>query len=150
MELSYQKIKEIFPQFNEVALTENDFWLAAKRSKIIVREELLLIDGYYEKKRGKHYIVINSKLRGVQWLHTALHELMHFYLDMPIDNRDIKFYRSRLQVINKREKIADALALIGIMPMPELEKLMKENLTENLFLMNLVRDRIAVLAEQKR
>lgn len=151
MDLSYRKIREIFPRFNEIALTENDFWREAKRNKIIVRHELLLIDGYYEKKKRKNYIIINCALSGVRWLHTALHELMHFYLDAPLlDDEEILLCRSQMQIKTQKEKIADALALIGILPMPELEKFVKEDLTENPFLTDLVRDRIAVLAETKR
>lgn len=149
MDLSYRKILEIFPDFNVRALTEEDFWKEAKRNRIYVREEPLLIDGYYEKKNRKYSIIINSNLRGVRWLHTAFHELMHFYLDAP-KNVDITLCRSRMQEQNKREKTADALALIAIMPMPELEKLCQEDLTEFPYLYELVRDRIAVRVEMKK
>lgn len=150
MDLSYFKIKSIFPHFNEIALTENDFWRECKRNRIHVRCEPLLVDGYYEKKKGKHIIVINSELRGVRWLHTALHEFFHFCLDSPLDEEDVKLFRSRILFREQREKIADALALIAILPFPDLEKLVQEDLTENPYLMDLVRDRIAVLAETKR
>ena len=150
MELSYKRILEIFALFNIVALTEADFWREAKRNKIVVRHEPLLVDGYYEKKKGRHYIVINSSLQGVRWLHTAFHELFHFFLDAPMDDEDIKLFRSRIQIKTSREKIADALALIAVLPFPELEKLVKEDLTDNPYLMDLVRDRIAVLAEKHK
>lgn len=152
MDLHYRKIKEIFPLFNERALTEEDFWREAERNRIYVREELLMVDGYYEKKNRRHFIVINIKLRGVRWLHTALHELMHFYFDTNRADLDeeITLCRSRIQQFEKRERIADALALIGVLPFPELENLMHEDLSEFPYLCELVRDRIAVLIEMKR
>lgn len=150
MDLFYDRAKQIFPQFNEIALTDCDFWRKACLERIIVKEKPMLIDGYYEKKKGKHYILINCELKGVRWLHTALHELFHFYFDAPVGDEEIKLCRSRIQIRTKKEKIADALALIGIMPMPELERLMNEDLTNNQYLMDLVRDRIAVLAIHHR
>lgn len=152
MNLSYLKIKEIFPQFNLISLTEEDFWTQAKVGRIHVRLEPLLVDGYYEKKKRKHSIILNCNLRGVRFLHTAFHELFHFLLDGVSleEDEDITLFRSQIQIKTSREKIADALALIAILPMPELEKLMKEDLTDNPYLMNLVRDRVAVLAEMKR
>lgn len=150
MDIAYARIKQIFPQFNEIALTDCDFWRKACLERIIVKEEPLLIDGYYEKKKGKHYILINRSLRGVRWLHTAFHELFHFYLDAPVGDEEIKLCRSKMQIRTKQETVADALALIAVMPMLELEKLMKEDLTDNQYLMDLVRDRIAVLAIHHR
>lgn len=152
MNLSYVKIEEIFPQFNKIALTENDFWTQVKTNRIYVRVEPLLVDGYYEKKKRKHSIVLNCELRGVRFLHTAFHELFHFFLDGQFieEDEEITLFRSQIQIKTSRELIADALALIAVLPMPELEKLMREDLTENPYLMNLVRDRIAVLAIHKK
>jgi Zn-dependent peptidase ImmA (M78 family) len=150
MEISYAKIKTIFPHFNEIALTDTEFWETAKSRRIIVREIPLFVEGYYEKRKGKHFIFINSDLRGVKWLHTAYHELCHFYLDVPPEVADIRLYRSKIQVRTKQEKIADALALMAILPFPDLEQLMHEDLSENRYLAALVRDRIAVLADYKR
>lgn len=147
MKLSYDKIKEIFPHFNELPLNDQDFWLAAKHMRIIVQEIDLLVDGYYSRKRGIDLILIHRLLRGWKWTHTAFHELFHAILDVPVGKGDIKFYRSRQQIRSKQEKIVDALALIAILPRPDLERLRAEDLTDNPELARLVLDRIAVLSE---
>lgn len=147
MELSYTKILTVFPKFNQIALTEKDFWRTAKKQKIVVREIPLTIDGYYQKKRGRHYILLNNRLTGIRWLHTAFHELCHYFLDVPEDLGDYTLYRDLSKKPTKREKIADALSLIAVLPLPELEKITKEDLSDNPWLGNVVRDRIAVLSE---
>jgi Zn-dependent peptidase ImmA (M78 family) len=146
MNLSIRKVRTVFPNFNKIELNENDFWRACKRFKITVKQMPLLIDGYYQKRRGRHFIVINSSLTGSRWLHTALHEFFHFLLDAPMATEESTLYRKRGQ-INKREKVADALALIGMIPFCELEKMAKEDVAiYGPETMKLIKDRIAVLA----
>lgn len=144
MKLSYDKIKSIYPQFNELPLTEEDAWLTAKREKIRVKQEPLLVDGYYTRKKGKHMILIDSRLRDMKWLHTFFHELFHFFLDVPPGKQDVRFNRSRGQIRSKQELTVDALALIAVIPWPLLLKLQKEDLTDNPALARAVADRIVV------
>jgi Zn-dependent peptidase ImmA (M78 family) len=143
MNLSLVKIRAIFPYFNERPLTAEDFWRAVKKHKITVREMPLLVDGYYTCRRGRHIILINSKLTGMRWLHTAFHELHHFLFDVPGENDGYTFYR-RGALIDRRECKADAFALMCILPWPELTKITEEEVIANPGLADLVRDRIAV------
>lgn len=145
MNLMIDRVREIFPHFNLRAITEEDFWKAAKKSRIVVRELPLLVDGYYQRKRGRHFILIDKKLTGLRWLHTALHEFCHFLFDEPVN--DEALYRRGGEDADRREKTADAFALIALLPFPDLVRIQKEDLSDNAWLANLVRDRIVVLTE---
>jgi len=149
MKISYDKIKSIFPEFNISQLTEELFWRTAKHNKIIVQQEPLLVDGYYTRKKGKHMILIDSRLTGLKWLHTAWHEVFHFFLDVPPGKGDVRFNRSRLQIRTKQELTVDALAVIAIIPYPDLEKYQAEDLTDNYELSRAVGDRVVVKAEYR-
>jgi Zn-dependent peptidase ImmA (M78 family) len=146
MQLSLARIREVFPHFNERPITESDFWKAAKRERVIVRELPLVVDGYYQHKGGRHYILINDRLSGLKWLHTALHEFCHYLFDAPehMDN-EVLFRRDAFSegAVHARERFADAFALFAMLPFPSLLELQSEDLTENPWLANLVRDRIA-------
>lgn len=149
MNLSYTKIKTLFPQFNVEPLTEDLFWKTAKQMRIVVRHELLMVDGYYTRKKGRHIIVIDSRLRGLKRLHTLWHEFFHFLLDVPPGKADITLYRSRAQERSKQELTVDALALVALIPMVQLEKYRHTDLQEDPDLFIAVRDRIVVLADYK-
>lgn len=143
MNLSLMKITSLFPHFNEKPITADDFWRVVKHEKIRVRQMPLLVDGYYTCRRGKHYILINSKLTGTRWLHTALHELHHYLFDVPGEAENFTFYRNG-EYIDRREYRADAFALIGILPLNSLLELTTDDLAGNPWLADLVRDRIVV------
>lgn len=146
MNLSLIKIRKYFPKFNKVAITEMEFWRAAKKAKIIVRTMPLIVNGYYKFERGRHYIFIDSRLSRKQFLHTALHEFCHFLFDVPRPSEDRAFYQ-RHDLNDPREKFADAFALAGMMPFPELEHLSHEDISDNPALLDMVKQRIAVLAD---
>lgn len=143
MNLSLMRITSVFPHFNERAVTTDDFWRVAKRERIIVKEIPLLIDGYYQRRRGRHYILINSKLSGVRWLHTALHELHHYFFDEPGRGAGYAFYRNG-QYVDRREYKADAFATICLLPWPELLKITPEDVENNPDLADLVAARITI------
>ncbi len=146
--LSLARIKAVFPHFNERPITEDDFWRAAKREKIIVREIPLAVDGYYQPKRGRHYILINSELTGVKWLHTALHEFCHYLFDVPgVPENHVMYRRPCGDASDPREMFADAFALVGLLPFPDLVRLQGEDLSDNAWLTQIVRDRIVVRAD---
>jgi Zn-dependent peptidase ImmA (M78 family) len=156
---SLTRIREVFPRFNIEPITENEFWRACKRFKIIVKQLPLSVDGYHERRRGRYYIIINKRLTGDRWLHTALHEFCHFLFDVPDHNRNYVFFRDgstpheltgeAKRQAEKREKFADAFAVCGLLPFPEIQKLEKEDLSHDPALAKLCLDRIAVLTEFK-
>lgn len=113
MNLAIKRIKEIIPHFNEKALTENDFWLIARREKITVVETNLFVEGfYYECEKGA-FIYLSSSLRGIVWLENAFHELAHHFLHTPPRNQ-------------RQETEARAIALMALIPAAALEKTIKE------------------------
>ena len=123
MNITLSRIQEVFPHFNERAVTEKDFWRACKKEKVIVHQLPLEANGYYEVRRGRHYILINSRLNDVKWLHTALHEFCHYLFDAPCDaGSTALFSRNRLQE-DSREMLADAFALVCLLPFPDLIEL---------------------------
>jgi Zn-dependent peptidase ImmA (M78 family) len=145
MNLTLTKIKEAFPQFNKKPITERDFWRVCKKRKIIVREMPLLVNGYYERKKSKDYILINSGLSGSAWLHTALHELAHQMFHIPGDADAYVLYRKKCgDDKDPRERFADAFALIGMLPFPDLVKLAHEDIVDDSYLMNICKARIIV------
>jgi Zn-dependent peptidase ImmA (M78 family) len=141
------RIKQIFPDFNVKAVTEFDFWRAAKKEKIVVRSMPLLVDGYYQKKNGKHYILISSYLKEAKWLHTALHEFFHYLFHVPATEGEALYRRACGDPQDPRERLADAFALVCIMPLPELQELQKEDLSDSPWLSQLVAYRFAVLSD---
>lgn len=121
------RILETFPNFNLKPITENDFWRACKKRKVIVIQLPLLVNGYYERRRDKDYILINDRLTGLPWLHTALHEFCHVMLDEPLYADQYTLYkRLGMASTDPRERFADAFALIGLIPMHDLVEMLEE------------------------
>jgi len=144
MELSLIRIRALFPHFNERALTADDFWAVVDSDKKLRAKTMPLpIDGYYSIRKGRHYILIDSKLTGVRWLHTAFHELHHYLFDVPGENDNYTFYRNG-EYIDRCEYRADAFALCCILPWPELIEITSDDIENCPDLGPLVRDRIAV------
>lgn len=144
MNLSLARIRSLFPNFNERRLTAEDFWRVVDSDpKLRAKTMPLMVDGYYTTKKGKHYILINNKLSGLLWLHTAFHELHHYLFDVPSEKDNYAFYRNG-EYEDRREYRADAFALCCILPWPELLELTSEDLENFPELGPLVRDRIAV------
>jgi Zn-dependent peptidase ImmA (M78 family) len=144
-QLSLKRIREVFPRFNRSPVTEEDFWRTCKRLGIIVKSMPLMVDGYHERKRGRYYIIVNNRLDGDRWLHTALHEFCHYLFDAPTHNKNYVFYRGKDGEIDERERFADAFALVAMLPWPEVERLSREEyVADNPTLLNLCMDRIAV------
>jgi Zn-dependent peptidase ImmA (M78 family) len=141
MNLSLVKIKTVFPYFNERPITVEEFWKAAKKAGVIVRQMPLRVDGYYTTRRGRHFILINSKLTGLDWLMVALHEFYHFLFDVPGEETGYAFYRNG-QYVDRREYKADAFAVIGLLPWPEIMKMSAEDVSPSVA--ELVRSRIVV------
>lgn len=144
MNLSLTKIMTVLPLFNVEVLSEEHFWRICKKLKIIVDDKMpLAVNGYYQRKRGRHYILIDRKLRGTRkWLHTAWHEFGHYLFDAPAPNEAL-FRRACGDMQDFRERFADAFATICIMPFPLLEQIQQEDISDDPDLGNTVQARIA-------
>lgn len=123
MNLSLEKIKETFPDLNERDHTSNDFWRAAKSLKILVKEEPMLIPGYYKVFRNQPVILLNSDLPPMEWLLTAFHELTHHLLDFPYKKSSVLLYRDVQKLQSIQEERAEAVALILLVSIPKLREL---------------------------
>lgn len=145
---SLARIREVFPNFNETPVTEAQLRKVCrkKEARVHILTMPLLVDGYHVRKHGRNYIIINKKLTGDKWLHTALHEYCHFLFDAP-DHGDYVFFRrgdgcgdiesdrylpEEVRRRKKlREKFADAFALAAMVPWPDVERLSREDHSEN-------------------
>jgi Zn-dependent peptidase ImmA (M78 family) len=129
--LSLSRVREVLPEFNEREYTEEHFWKLAKRFKIVVRFMPLVVDGYYEQRRGRHYIVVDSRLNGYKRVHTLWHEFCHYLLDVP-QGQTALYRKSCGDADDPREAFADAFALICMLPMTTLLTLRGDELTDDL------------------
>jgi len=147
MNLSLIKIQTYFPDFNVKPITPEDFWRVIAQEKIIVKQMPLLVDGYYTRREGRDYILINSRLRGISWMQTALHELYHYLFDVHNDGRPVETFYRRGRNKDSRECRADAFAVIGLLPWPELVKMTATDIEDFPCMAELVRSRIVVRTE---
>lgn len=120
MHFALNKIFKLIPDFNSRTMTENDFYNLCERERIEVKEVPLLIDGLYSRRNRRKVIFINEKLRGTLWTLTAFHELAHHFLH-ETENANCLF-GSRIIASSKREKEADAVSLIAIIPQTTLHR----------------------------
>lgn len=123
MQLSTDRIREFFPDFNLRAHDEKDFWRAAQDLKVVVQETPLIIEGYYEYKKKQHYILINSNLNHFDWLLTAFHELTHRILDVPYKKSTLLLKRDLEKIKQKQERRAEDIALMFVIPLKMLLEL---------------------------
>ena len=107
--LSYLKIKEIIPAFNERPLTDADFFFLTDTNRIEVNEIKIKKRGYHIWKDGAVFIFIRKTLRGLKWLETAFHELFHAVLQIPT-----RYLHCKQQIE------ANVFALIALIPLPML------------------------------
>ncbi len=124
MMLSYNKVKEIIPAFNERPLTPEDFFILTEMNDIDVCEMKLKKRGYHVWEDGDDYIFIKKTLCGLKWLETAFHELFHAVLQIPTGYMHFK-----------QQMEANAFALIALIPLPMLDgySFLEENPTTHAY-----------------
>lgn len=102
-----------FPFLNQRAATEEDFYEACGRHKIKVVLTHDVRTGLFIKIRDEQFIFINSKLRGLQFLHVAFHELAHALFHAPTRSVAAEFFDNHVRRRQEREaETAAALLLI--------------------------------------
>jgi Zn-dependent peptidase ImmA (M78 family) len=134
MNLAIARIKQIIPHFNERPLTEADFWKICRRENIQVIETPLLVDGFCFETGAKKFIYLNSRLRGIFWLQAAFHELGHIFLHTPPGSE-------------RFEQEAQAIALMAILPLGNLEKAVAETDEFSEIAGEILRERLQILAK---
>jgi len=123
------KLLQSVPGLNTRALTEADFYRICRREKIKVAEMPLLVPGFYMTCKGRRFIVIDSRLRGVRWLHVAWHELAHHFLHAPKSAAVSSLFFQ----IREEPKVlfeAEAFAAIALIPEPMLRGMLAGEIEE--------------------
>jgi Zn-dependent peptidase ImmA (M78 family) len=111
--------------WNKRAFTEEDVL------RICRRERIELVDyptsgslGFYMTCRGRHFITVDSRLRGVRRLYVLLHELAHHFLHAPPGAYAAHFFRLRPD--SKQEYEAEVFAAVALLPEPLLRRIIAE------------------------
>lgn len=106
-----------FPFLNQRAATEDDFYEACGRHKIKVVLTHDVRTGLFIKIRDEQFIFINSKLRGLQFLHVAFHELAHTLFHAPSRSVVAEFFDIHYRRRHERE--AEAVAALLLIPLQD-------------------------------
>lgn len=115
MKYSLEKLKKY--GFNERQLSADDFYNICEVENITIIE-METSTSFYMTANNKSFIILKKNLRGLRRNFTQFHELAHHFLH---GGRGITgaFYFGLLD--NTQELEADALALIALIPLPELK-----------------------------
>lgn len=121
MKLLLASLRRHFPDVNRRPVTVEDFEAFCRRRRITVHSIPLRVPGFFMVTRGQPHLYVNSALRGVAWLHAALHELAHYLLHTPPYETVAYFYR--LKPHTREEVEADAFAILALIPQSLLKRL---------------------------
>ena len=108
--------------WNRRPLSEDDFFRICRREKIAVQEMPLSVRGFYGVCKGRRFIALDSKMRGVARLFTAFHELGHHFLHAPKATAQVNYFHLREEPKVKFE--ADAFAVVSLLPEPKLRRML--------------------------
>jgi Zn-dependent peptidase ImmA (M78 family) len=130
--------------WNRRVFTEADFDRLCRRERIRVCEIPLSVGGFYMRARGRQFIYLDSRLRGVRRLRAALHELGHYYLHAGAEPTSAFFYGLRPDA--REEFEADAFAAVAMIPEPLLRRLLAWEIEEEYgYARDLINFRLKVL-----
>lgn len=115
MNLLAKAIKAYAPAWNARPLTEDDFYRLCRKLRVKVVEIPLCVPGLFMQVGNRRFLYVNSRLRGVEWLRAAFHELGHAFLHSPPTGTVAYFFR--LPPNSKREHEAEAFAAIALIPL---------------------------------
>ena len=99
---------------NDHIFTEPDVRRLCRRERIRIVEIPLRVPGFYMVCGGRRFLNLDNRLRGVRWLHVALHELGHHYWHVAPNATAASFYQ--VSPHTKEEQEAEAFALIAMIP----------------------------------
>ncbi len=140
------KISALKSGWNERPLTEDDFYRLCRRHRVTVQEMPLRVSGFYYCMLGRHFIAINSRLRGYEKLFVMFHEFAHFLMHAPDTGTTANFLGVGKKT--RKEKEADLFALCAIIPKPRLAPdLIEEMINEEGFTREMIDERIKLFHE---
>ena len=124
-------LAQIFGKFgwNSRLLTEADFYRICRRERIkIVEYPLESSPGFYMVCNGRHFITIDSRLRGVRRMYVLWHELAHYFLHVPPHANSVRWFQLKP---NTREELeAEAFAVIALIPEPLLRRMLSSEIED--------------------
>lgn len=144
------KLSAVIPDFNGRSLTENDFFALAERENItVVFDDMPSLQGFCARtvvdKQTKDYIFLDCRLKGLDFLFTAFHEIDHYFLHAPRGKTAVSFYS--LARPAKEDDEADAGALLCIYPVSEIRTLEFRLAYADSFEAQLIQKRLAIYKE---
>lgn len=140
------KISALKCGWNERSLSEEDFYRLCRRHRVTVQEMPLRVSGFYYCMLGRHFIAINSRLRGHAKLFVMFHEFAHFLMHAPDTGTTANFLGVGKKT--RKEKEADLFALCAIIPKTRLAlDLIEELIDEEGFTRELIYERIKLFHE---
>lgn len=114
--------------WNQRPLTEDDFHRLCRRERIKVVELPLRTPGFYLAYKGKSWIAVDARLRGVRRLHVLFHELAHHFLHAPATAVAVNYFQVREPPKVRFE--AEAFAHIALIPEPLLRRMLASEIED--------------------
>lgn len=136
------KISALKIGWNERVLTEADFYRICSRLRIRVDEMPLRPGGFYYRVLGREHIAIDSRLTGTKKLIVQFHELAHCLLHTPESGATANFHGIGRKTRQERE--ADLFALCAVIPRTSLETRSADELTDDGFDADTIRERLDI------
>ena len=137
-----EKISNLRIGWNKRPLTDDDFYRLCRRHRITVVEMPLRTDGFYYCVKRRHFIAVNSGLPHLHKLLVMFHEFAHFLMHSPDTNTTASFHG--LCKKNRKEREADAFALCALIPTTWIRSRTLDELADDGFSDELLKERAAV------
>lgn len=114
MLFAFDCAKKVIPQLNVTRIIAKDFWNVCEIKRCDVTEMELDKPGYYVTDGKEDYIFLDHRLREYKWLIAAFEELFHLIVHFPCDF-----------LLEKQQIEAKTLAIVAMIPQPELFRLLR-------------------------
>ena len=129
MNIAYSRLKRKLKYLNIRAYTWDDVARICQKERITIHSYAMneSVKGYYSNELRRVYrkriIVLNSKLSEFERLFVALHEIVHHFLHVSTDKKQMFHCRTAKLNNSKQDVEADNLALMMAIPQPMLLEL---------------------------
>jgi Zn-dependent peptidase ImmA (M78 family) len=127
------RLEKAFPFLHERSATEEDFYAFCAEKRVEVVHTPDISHGVYVMFAGRHFIFLNSKLRGLMLLYVMYHELAHYLFHAPSrSDYAVEFFDPHVESFRSRtrRKIhceAEAVAAWLLIPTMELHTVLQSH-----------------------
>lgn len=142
MKLLAHKLIQLDIGWNEHRVNEARVFELCEAFDVVVIEEPLETKGFYYRLLGRDFIVIDSKLSGIEKLFVLLHELGHFLLHVPHTGAAANFFEVGRSTRKERE--ADLFALCALLPNELVDRRGHDGLIADGYAIDLVERRLKI------